>query len=182
MLRTFFAPLDDGTSRPIHLLMGDITRLTVDAVVNAANSSLLGGGGVDGAIHRAAGPKLLSACRLLGGCATGAAKATPGFELSAKWIFHTVGPVWAGGAKGEPALLAECYRGCLRLAAEHQVASIAFPCISTGVYRYPMQQACAVAVQTCVDFLRQESHRPEIYFVCFGREDWEIYHSALQSL
>jgi O-acetyl-ADP-ribose deacetylase len=182
MLRTFSAQFEDDTRATFHLLMGDITRLTVDAVVNAANPTLLGGGGVDGAIHRAAGPKLLAACRLLGGCATGEAKATPAFGLSAKWIFHTVGPRWSGGAKSEAEQLASCYLSCLRLAAQHHATSIAFPCISTGVYGYPVQQACSVAVQACVDFLRQEVNRPEIYFVCFGRPDWEIYHSALQSL
>lgn len=162
---------------------GDITTQNVDAIVNAANSSLLGGGGVDGAIHRAAGPELLAECRKLGGCATGDAKATPGFRLNAKWIFHAVGPVWGGGGGGggdrvEDALLAGCYRRCLELAQKHQVKSIAFPAISTGVYHFPPARAAEIAVKTVLEHV-QGTGVELVCFVCFNREALAIYKNLL---
>jgi O-acetyl-ADP-ribose deacetylase (regulator of RNase III) len=159
-------------------IRGDITRLPVDAIVNAANSSLLGGGGVDGAIHRAAGPELLEACRNLHGCATGDAKATPGFRLPAKWIFHTVGPVWNGGDRNEDALLASCYRRCLELARERSVRSIAFPAISTGIYGFPSDRAAAIAIQT-VRVHVEASGVELVQFVCFNDETLAIYEQRL---
>lgn len=159
---------------------GDITRLAVDAIVNAANTSLLGGGGVDGAIHRAAGPKLLEACRKLQGCATGDAKATPGFRLPAKWVFHAVGPVWRDGNHQEDALLASCYRRCLELAHQHGVRSIAFPAISTGVYGFPSQRAAEIALRTVREHV-QASGVEEVHFVCFGAETLRIYEKLLAS-
>lgn len=157
---------------------GDITRLAVDAIVNAANESLLGGGGVDGAIHRAAGPELLAACRPLGGCATGDAKATPGFHLPARWVFHAVGPVWLGGGHREDALLAGCYRRCLELAREHAVRTIAFPAISTGVYRFPAERAAGIALATVRSHL-EASGVEQVRFVCFGAETLAIYRRLL---
>jgi O-acetyl-ADP-ribose deacetylase len=162
----------------LKVVRGDITRREVDAVVNAANASLLGGGGVDGAIHQAAGPELLAACRKLGGCATGDAKATPGFRLPARWIFHAVGPVWHGGDRGEPALLAGCYRRCLELAREHGARSIAFPAISTGVYGYPKAPAAAIAVQLCRD-LADASGVHTVEFVCFDQGTAALYEAEL---
>ena len=159
-------------------VQGDITTLAVDAIVNAANESLLGGGGVDGAIHRAAGPELLDACRKLRGCATGDAKATPGFRLPAKWVFHTVGPVWHGGSHGEDALLAGCYRRCFELAREHSVRSIAFPAISTGVYRFPPQRAAEIALRTVRENLNASGVN-EVQFVCFSAEALAIYQGLL---
>jgi len=159
---------------------GDITTLPVDAIVNAANSSLLGGGGVDGAIHRAAGPGLLEACRKLNGCATGDAKATPGFLLSAKWIFHAVGPVWKGGAHGEDALLASCYRRCMDLASAHHVHSIAFPAISTGVYAFPIERAAQIAIETVKASLADGGVQ-DVTFVCFDQTTLSIYQRLLEA-
>jgi O-acetyl-ADP-ribose deacetylase (regulator of RNase III) len=160
-------------------VQGDITTLQVDAFVNAANTSLLGGGGVDGAIHRAAGPELFAACEKLNGCATGDAKATPGFRLPAKWIFHAVGPVWQGGGRGEDELLAGCYRRCLELARQHEVRSMAFPAISTGVYRFPPDRAARIAIET-VRTHAERSGVETVHFVCFNRETLDIYVRLLR--
>ncbi len=159
-------------------VQGDITTQRVDAIVNAANTSLLGGGGVDGAIHRAAGPELLTECHKLGGCATGDAKATPGFHLAAPWIFHAVGPVWQGGEHDEDDLLESCYRRCLELAKQHKVRSIAFPAISTGVYHFPPKRAARIAVDTVRDQV-EASGVQVVKFVCFNSETMDIYQKIL---
>jgi O-acetyl-ADP-ribose deacetylase (regulator of RNase III) len=162
-------------------IQADITTLAVDAIVNAANGTLLGGGGVDGAIHRAAGPQLLAACLLLGGCKTGDAKITKGYRLPAKYVIHAVGPVWHGGSKGEPDLLASCYQRSLEVAAEHGVRTMAFPCISTGVYRYPAEQAAEVAVRTVRETLNKLRTSLDVTFCCFSRRDYEIYTALLKT-
>ena len=151
----------------IEIVSGDITQLKVDAIVNAANNAMCGGGGVDGAIHRAAGPDLLSECRKAGGCKTGAAKITGGYQLPAKHIIHTVGPVWYGGDRGEPELLASCYRESLKLALDNQLKSIAFPAISCGAYRYPIDKACDIAIREVSKFLREFDEIEKVVFVCF---------------
>ena len=161
-------------------VQGDITQSDCDAVVNAANTSLLGGGGVDGAIHDAAGPELLEECRALGGCPTGQAKATKGYRLAARWIIHTVGPVWKGGKRGEEELLACCYRNSLKLAAELGARSVAFPAISTGVYRFPPEKAAAIAVRETREFL-ERAPGLEVRFVCFDELTLSLYRNLLSA-
>ena len=172
---------DGGVLARLHLHPGDITRLEVDAVVTAANERLAGGGGVDGAIHRAAGPELLAACRALGGCPTGQARITPGFRLSARHVIHAVGPVWSGGGKGEAVLLASAYERSLELAARHALRSVAFPCISTGVYGYPLDAACDVAVRAVAASLAQHAAL-EVLFCTFGDEATRAVGAALAEL
>jgi O-acetyl-ADP-ribose deacetylase (regulator of RNase III) len=162
-------------------LQADITTLALDAIVNAANSSLLGGGGVDGAIHRAAGPQLLEECRSLGGCSTGDAKITKGYLLPAKFVIHTVGPVWHGGQRGEPELLASCYRRSLEVAKDHRVNTLAFPSISTGVYRYPLKQAARIAIREVREFLADPAGM-EVTFCCFSEQDLGVYQALLKGI
>jgi O-acetyl-ADP-ribose deacetylase len=163
----------------IELIRGDITRVNAEAIVNAANKSLLGGGGVDGAIHRAAGPGLLEECRQLKGCATGDAKITSGYQLKARFVIHTVGPVWRGGEYGEAGLLEACYLSSLKLAALHEIISIAFPNISTGIYGYPKQAAAEIAVSTVMKWLDSQTKPEKVFFVLFDEENTGIYKSLL---
>jgi O-acetyl-ADP-ribose deacetylase (regulator of RNase III) len=164
----------------IEVVEGDITRQAVDAIVNAANTTLLGGGGVDGAIHRGAGPELLEECRKLGGCATGQAKITKGYRLPAKWVIHTVGPVWHDGRHGEDELLAGCYRSSFTLAEQHHVRTIAFPSISTGAYGFPMDRAARIAVRETQQFLERNTSVERVLLVCFGKHACEIHSLALR--
>jgi O-acetyl-ADP-ribose deacetylase len=164
----------------MEILDGDITRLRIDAIVNAANKSLLGGGGVDGAIHHAAGPELLVECRMLNGCQTGEAKITKGYKLPAQFVIHTVGPIWAGGGANEDRLLANCYQHSLKLAAEYGIKTIAFPSISTGVYGFPIERASRIALQTVKTFLENDSRIQKAIFVCFGSHDCQVYQRAFE--
>jgi len=163
----------------VEIVEGDITRQQVDAIVNAANNSLLGGGGVDGAIHRAAGPGLLAECRTLGGCATGDAKITRGYNLPARWVIHTVGPVWYGGDHHEDELLASCYRKSLALAESHGIRTIAFPSISTGAYGFPMERAARIALTEIKQFLAKNTTLEKVVLVCFGQRAYKIYLDAM---
>ncbi len=166
----------------IEITQGDITKLAVDAIVNAANKTLLGGGGVDGAIHRAAGPQLLEETRTLGGCETGQAKITAGYRLPAKYVIHTVGPVWHGGDRNEDTLLAECYRNSLELAVANRVESIAFPAISTGVYGFPLERATDIALAETRKFLETHTMPGRVVFCCFSQRDRQVYETAAERL
>jgi len=163
----------------IEIIRGDVTNLDVDAIVNAANASLLGGGGVDGAIHRAAGPELLAECRTLGGCRPGEAKITRGYNLPARFVIHTVGPIWAGGKRGEPEILASCYRNSLQLASKNKIKTIAFPAISCGAYGYPIAEAARISVTTTQDFLATDNNIDKVIFVLFDKDTFETYRSLL---
>lgn len=166
----------------LEITIADITRLEVDAIVNAANNSLLGGGGVDGAIHRAAGAQLLEECRMLGGCETGQAKITGGYQLPAKFVIHTVGPIWQGGKQGEPELLASCYVESLKLAVQHEVKTIVFPAISCGVYGYPINEACGIAVRETLNFLNEDNTIEKVIFACFNNEIHTAYQKVLSRI
>ena len=166
----------------LSIVKGDIVKMKTDAIVNAANTSLLGGGGVDGAIHRAAGPELLAECETLNGCRTGEAKITNGYKLKAKYVIHTPGPIWRGGKWGEAELLANCYKNCMALAKEHGVKTIAFPSISTGVYRFPVDQAAKIAVGEILNVLEQDDAIEQVTIVCFDDKTKEIYLDALAEL
>ncbi|MCI8596853.1 MAG: O-acetyl-ADP-ribose deacetylase [Lachnospiraceae bacterium] len=165
----------------LEIVLGDITKVHADAIVNAANTSLLGGGGVDGAIHRAAGPELLQECRELHGCKTGQAKLTKGYRLPAKFVIHTPGPVWNGGSKGEAELLKSCYVNCLKLVVEHDLRTVAFPSISTGIYRFPLEKASEIAVETILDFCR-EHQELKVQMVCFDERTKSYYEEAVKKV
>lgn len=165
----------------IEIVQGDITKLAVDAIVNAANESLLGGGGVDGAIHRAAGRELLAECRVLGGCPTGQAKITQGYRLPARHVIHTVGPIWRGGGRNEDALLANCYQEALALAVQHNLKTIAFPAISTGVYSFPLERATQIAFREVRGFLAQNQTLERVIFVCYDRQTYAVYQDVSQA-
>jgi O-acetyl-ADP-ribose deacetylase (regulator of RNase III) len=169
---------DEFVSHRMTVIAGNITQQSVEAIVNAANTTLLGGGGVDGAIHRAAGPELLAECRALGGCATGRAKITRGYKLPAKWIIHTVGPVWHGGNHNEDGLLASCYRSCFALVGQHGITTVAFPCISAGAYGFPMDRAARIAIRETKNFLKRNPSVEKVILVCFGKGALEIYTIA----
>jgi len=171
-----------ASQEKIDVVEGDITKQAVDAIVNAANTTLLGGGGVDGAIHRAAGPELLEECRKLDGCVTGQAKITKGYRLPAQWVIHTVGPVWRDGHRGEDELLASCYRNCFALAAQHGIRTIAFPSISTGAYGFPMERAARIAVRETKAFLERNPSIQRVRLVCFGQSASEVYAQALDEV
>ncbi|ADJ28210.1 O-acetyl-ADP-ribose deacetylase [Nitrosococcus watsonii] len=166
----------------ITIMQGGITKMEVDAIINAANQTLLGGGGVDGAIHRAAGPELKEECRSLGGCKTGEAKLTRGYQLPARYIIHTVGPIWKGGQRNEDQLLAQCYRNSLAIALAKGISTLAFPSISTGAYGFPLKQACRIALQEVKTFLGQDTTIKQIYFVCFSEQDFKQYQEAFQTM
>ncbi len=166
----------------IEIVKGDITKLLVDAIVNAANSSLLGGGGVDGAIHRAAGSQLLEECKILSGCKTGKAKITKGYNLPAKFVIHTVGPIWRGGNNKEDELLEDCYTNSLQLAVQQGIRSIAFPSISTGIYSFPFERAARIAVHTVSEFLRKNDSIDKVVFVCFGNDAYKIYERIIRQI
>jgi O-acetyl-ADP-ribose deacetylase (regulator of RNase III) len=175
-----FVPL---MSKRIAVIQGDITQQRVDAIVNAANNSLLGGGGVDGAIHKAAGSGLLNECRQLKGCATGEAKITKGYNLPAKWVIHTVGPIWYGGNQGEDELLASCYRSCLKIALEqYQIKTVAFSAISTGVYRFPVERAARIAATEIQRFLETNNSLEQVILVCFSKSAYDVYSSAVREM
>ena len=178
---SYLLPCVDAKPERIKVVEGDITRQTVDAIVNAANTTLLGGGGVDGAIHRAAGPELLAECRTLGGCPTGEARITRGYKLLARWVIHTVGPVWRDGTRGEDELLANCYRSCFELAKQKGIRTMAFPSISTGAYGFPMERAARIAVRETRLALERIPSLEKVLLVCFGRGAFEIHAEAVRS-